>query len=138
MRTKIRILAAVIGVMLLCNIQQALACSSANVARGRVLSGTMKPGSMIVFTGEDSYNPSGIPSGAYQEWEWQFDYKGTFSADKHQHETPYVSWTYSKAGTYTVMLKYIVGGRTASFYSFQVVISDLKRYYYVSTSESRS
>src|SRR6266571_2871258 len=98
---------------------------------GGYFSGQMAVGSVITFTGYLSHDNDACAGGSTPIWEWDFDYKGTF--------TPYATtpsafptWTYYRAGTYTVGVIYIDDdGQTGNLTTFQITIGGLNRLYYL-------
>jgi RHS repeat-associated protein len=124
MKTKI-----VVALLILVGIAQA--CPTKPVSLGKVYSGVLKPGCTITFSGADSYDLSGRCGGVISQWSWMFDYQGVW---EHQQtfDSPYVEHTYTATGTYTVAIRCKSAiGSMGNLYTFQVVISDLKSYYYV-------
>jgi RHS repeat-associated protein len=110
----------------------ASACPIKPVSIGKVYSGVLKPGCTITFSGADSYDLSGRTGGSTYDWKWWFDYQGSETNPNTHTSSPYITHTFTQTGTYTIAVKYFSNtGSSGNLYTFQVVISDLKRYYYL-------
>ena len=84
----------------------AMAHKLAPTTVGAYYAGTKKPGNPITFTGGGSYdNDDQTDYDERPRWEWDFDYRGTFTADMNTRSW-LANWTYAVPGTYTVAVKY--------------------------------
>ena len=110
----------------------AMAHKLAPTTVGAYYAGTKKPGNPITFTGGGSYdNDDQTDYDERPRWEWDFDYRGTFTADMNTRSW-LANWTYAVPGTYTVAVKYFDDdGQEGNLHTFTILITDLKRLYYV-------
>jgi len=116
----------------LLDVQQVWACLYPPTTIGSYYSGTLKVGNIITFTGALSHGNGDLPYYAAPRWEWYFDYANRNTSPDVNTTSAYPTWTYSQPGTYTVAVRYYdCKGWAGNLYTFQIVITEFKRFYFL-------